>query len=357
MRVFPSLVLSLVLVGCGNREPVAPKAPPSPAASASASAPPAPTAPPPPNDAPVTTPTAQAPKEEEAKVATESAPTVKVTESGAAPRKALRYKFKVGVTEYAEMDMKMSLAMTMAEKVAPKTDLPTVRTTMRIDAVELTPEGDLRCTFKAEKVDLLKDVKMEAKLREGLEKELGGLVGMHGRARISSRGVATETTFELPPGASPGLNAQMDVMRDAVRQMYVPFPEEEVGKGAKWDVTSRLPVNGALVDTKLAYALTKVDADAAHADVELSLLAPPNQPMRFGALPGATATLESLVGKGSGKVSPSLSRLVSTGSNKIVIESSFNVVTKTGQQILMKMQSDVAVSARPVAAPSRARRP
>jgi hypothetical protein len=297
----------------------------------------------------------QAPKEEDVKES--PGPTVKVTETGAAPRKALRYKFKAGVTEYAEMDMKMSLAMTMAEKAAPKTELPTVRTTMRIDAVELTPEGDLRCTFKTEKVDLLKDVKMEAKLREGLEKELAGLVGMQGKARISTRGVATETRFELPPNASPGLNAQMDVLRDAVRQMYVPFPEEEVGKGAKWDVTSRLPVNGALVDTKLAYALTRLEADGAQADVELSLLAPPNQPMRMGALPGATATLESLVGKGSGKVSPSLSRLVSPGSNKISIESSFNVITKTGQQIQMKMQSEVAVSARAVAAPARARRP
>ena len=353
-------MLSLVLVACSKPEPAAPKpvtpAPPSATAES---------APPPPSEAPVTSPNPgghPAADAEAAKAAAEAAsvgaaPTVKVTEPGAAPRKALRYKFKAGVTEYAEMDMKMSLGMTMGEKAAPKTDLPTVRSTMRIDGVELTPEGDLRCTFKTEKVDLLKDVKMDAKLREGLEKELGGLVGMHGKARISTRGIASESSFELPPNASPGLNAQLDVMRDAIRQMYVPFPEEEVGKGAKWDVTSRLPINGALVDTKLAYTLVKVDAASAQADVETSLLAPPNQAMRMGALPGATATLESLVGKGSGKVSPSLSRLVGSGTNQVSMESSFSVITKTGQQIQMKMQSDVAVISRPAAAPARARRP
>ena len=312
MRALRTLLFSVLLVACGGgAEPTAPK----PAASAEA---------PPPSAAPAPTPPPAA--SEVAKSDAEpapaapsagTAPTVKVTDAGAAPRKALRYRFKAGVTEFAEMDMKMSLAMTMGEKVAPKTELPTVRTTMRIVAKEITPEGDLRCSFNADKVEVLKDVKVDPKMREGLEKELAGLVGMHGKARISTRGVTSETEFELSPNASQALNAQMDTLRDALRQMYVPFPEEEVGKGAKWDVTSRLPVSGALVDMKLTYVLTKLEADGVQTDVQSSIDAPPNQPMRIGALPaGATATLESMSGKGTGKVSPSFVRLVSTGSNK-----------------------------------------
>jgi hypothetical protein len=277
-----------------------------------------------------------------------------VTEPGAAPRRALRYKFKVGVTEYLEMDMKLSLAMTMGDRAAPKTELPTVRNTIRIDAKELTPEGDLRCTFKTEKVDVLKDVQVDAKMREGLEKELAGIVGMHGKARISTRGVASESEFELAPNASPNLSAQLDNLRESIRQMYVPLPVEEVGTGAKWDVTSRLPLGGALVDTKTSYVVTKLEAEGLQADVEVSMIAPPHQTMRLGTLPaGANASLESLTGKGNGKVSLSFVRLVSTGSNKMAMDSAFGV-TMGDQKIQMKMQSQIAVASRPGRAPAPA---
>lgn len=278
-------------------------------------------------------------------------PTVKVLEAGGAPKKALRYKFKPGSTEYVEMDMKMSMAMTMGGRGAPKVDLPTVRTVMRIDAKELTPEGDLRCTFNADKVEVLKDVQVDPKMRATLEKDLAGLVGMHGKARISTRGVASETELDLAPGAPASLRGQLDTMRDAIRNMYVPFPEEEVGKGAKWEVTSRVPLSGAMMDTKMLYTLTKLDPESAQTDVEVALSAPPNQPMQIAALPpSASATLDSLAGKGSGKVTPSFVRLVGTGNNKLSMEAAFGVAMQ-GEKVQMKMQSDVVVSMRPAKAP------
>jgi hypothetical protein len=349
------LCLSLVAAcGGGPTTPTTP-ATPTDATSASSSAakseaPPKPTA-----EAPKEEPKAKEP--EPPKALEPVPPTVKVLDAGAAPKRALRYKFKAGVTEYVDMDMKMSMSLAMGGKQAPKTDLPTVRTTMKIEGKEVTPEGDLRCTFSAEKVDVLKDVQIDPKMRQNLEHELSGLVGMHGKARISTRGVASETEFELPPQANARLKSQMDSMRDAIRQMYVPFPEEEVGKGAKWEVTSRVPLSGAMMDTKMLYNLIKADGDVVNADVETTLSAPPNQPMQVGALPpGATAMLESLSGKGSGKVAPSLVRLAGSGTNKISMESTFSVAMQ-GEKMQMKMQSDVAVSSKPGKAPAPAAAP
>lgn len=342
-------LLASSFVACGGpSEPTTPRpadtAPP-PVPVATSNAPPAPSAAEP-KDEPAEADAAPAPKPLEAML-----PTVKVLEAGAAPKKALRYKFKPGSTEYVEMDMKMSMAMTMGGRGAPKVDLPTVRTTMRIDAKELTPEGDLRCTFNADKVDVLKDVVVDPKMRATLEKDLAGLVGMHGKARISTRGVASETELDLAPGAPPSLRGQLDTMRDAIRNMYVPFPEEEVGKGAKWEVTSRVPLSGAMMDTKMLYALTKLDADSAQTDVEVALSAPPNQPMQIAALPpSATATLDSLAGKGSGKATPSFVRLVGAGSSKLSMEAAFGVAMQ-GEKVQMKMQSEVVVSLRPAKAP------
>jgi hypothetical protein len=345
-----SLFASSLLACGGPSEPVTPAAP-------DAAPPPAPVATGTgtgagrkdvgePADEPAKVDAAPAPKPLEAML-----PTVKVLEAGTAPKKALRYKFKAGTTEYVEMDMKMSMAMSMGGRGAPKVDLPTVRTTMRIDAKELTPEGDLRCTFNADKVEVLKDVQVDPKMRGTLEKDLAGLVGMHGKARISTRGVASETELELSPGAPPSLRGQLDTMRDAIRNMYVPFPEEEVGKGAKWEVTSRVPLSGAMMDTKMLYTLTKLEAESAQTDVEVALSAPPNQAMQIAALPpNASATLDSLSGKGSGKVSPSFVRLVGTGTNKLAMEAAFGVAMQ-GEKVQMKMQSDVVVALRPAKAP------
>lgn len=349
MRALRPLVLSLLLVACGG--PTAPPAPPPPETNTAAT-----------DAAPPLAPTAEAPKQEAApdaeapKAPEPMPPTVKVVDAGAAPKKALRYRFKAGVTEYVEMDMKMAMSMSMGGRAAPKTDLPTVRTIMKVESKEVTPEGDLRCTFDAEKVDVLKDVTIDPKMRGALEHELAGIVGMHGKARISSRGVASETDFELPPQASPRLKSQMDSMRDAIRQMYVPFPEEEVGKGAKWQVTSRVPLSGALMDTKMLYTLTKLENDGVSADVETTLSAQPNQPMQVAALPpGATATLESLSGKGSGKVAPSFVHLASNGSNKLSMESTFSVAMR-GEKVQMTMQSDIGVTSRPGKAPAGAKK-
>jgi hypothetical protein len=346
MRAARVLFASLLFSACGA--PQAP--PPAPAARAAASGADAP----PPAPAPKAPPPEPPKAEAEAPKAPEPVPpSVKLLAAGASPKRALRYKFKAGVTEYLAMDLKMAMTMSIGDKVAPRAGLPTVRTTMKIDATELTPEGDLRCAFAAEKIEVLKDTPLDPKAREAFEGELAGLVGMRGKARVSPRGVATEADFELPPGASPKLRSQMDSMRDAIRQMYVPFPEEEVGRGAKWEVTSRVPLSGALMDTKLVYTLTRAGPDGASADVETSLSASPNQPMQVAELPpGASATLESLSGKGAGKASPSFARLVGTGSNKLSMDFAFNVALR-GEKMPMRMQSDVAVSSRPGRAPAK----
>lgn len=347
MRAVRALLASLVLFSCGG--PVAPPSPPADAPKAEASDATAPPAAPP--EAPPAEPVKAEP--EATKPPEAVPPSVKLLDAGAGPKKPLRYKFKAGVTEYLTMDLKMAMTMSIGDKSAPKAGLPTVQTTMKLDATELTPEGDLRCAFSAEKIEVLKDAPLDPKAREAFEQELAGLVGMRGKARVTPRGVATEADFELPPTASPKLRAQMDSMRDAIRQMYVPFPEEEVGRGAKWEVTSRVPLSGALMDTKLVYTLTKVGASSASANVETDLSAPPSQAMQVAELPpGASATLESLSGKGTGKVEPTLTRLVGTGSNKLSMDFTFNVALR-GEKVQMRMRSDLAVSSRPGRAPAK----
>lgn len=273
-------------------------------------------------------------------------PTLKVLDTGAAPKKALRYVFKAGTTERAEMDMRVGVAMGNGMKI----DMPTVRTTMRLEGKEVTPEGDLRLAFDTEKVEVLDDKPLAPELRGKLEKELGGLVGLKGKSRISPRGVASEVGFELPATTPEPVRAQVEGMQDGIRNMYVPLPEEPVGKGARWEVGWHLPVNGAAMDVKVLYAVQKVDDTGLTADITTTFAAPPEQTMNLPGLPPeAKAVLVSLSGKGNGKASPVFAKLVGNGENRVTMATAFRV-TAGPQKVDQKTNTDMTVVIRPAKA-------
>jgi hypothetical protein len=232
--------------------------------------------------------------------------------------------------------------------------MPTVRSLLRLESKEITPEGDLRMAFDTEKVLVLTDVQVGPNVRAALENELGGLVGMQGKARISTRGVASEIEFEVPKTASASVRSQLDSMQDSIRNMYLPFPEEPVGKGAKWQVTWALPVNGARMDVRIGYTLQKLEAGSLDADVETTLSAPPEQTMTLPTLPpDARAVLVSLTGKGVGKASPSLTHLIGTGESRITTSSSVRI-TLNGQKLDQASRTDMRVTVRPAKAAAKA---
>lgn len=340
-----SVVLVVLSAACGggsepaNSPTKAPEPAPTTTASSAASTP----APEPVKEEP------PPPKALEAKP-----PTVKLLEPGAAPRRALRYKFKAGASEYAVMDMKMAMTMSMADKEMPKIELPTMRATMHLETKEVTADGDAKLAFDTEKVDVLKDGKADPKLVAALEEELKGLVGIKGHATITPRGIAKDTDFELPPTASPRLKGQVDSMKDAIRNMYMPLPEEEVGKGAKWLVSSRIPLTGAMMDVAATYSLQNLTTDGAQSNVDIVLSAEPNQPLQVDGLAGATATLDSLSGKGTGKTAPTFSKLVATGNSHVSMQLASSASLR-GDKITTKVSTDVTVDIKPGKAPAPAK--
>ena len=147
------------------------------------------------------------------------------------------------------------------------------------------------------------------------------------------------------------VDSGIGIAPDERAQIFERFAQ--VGKGARWEVTSRVPLSGALMDTKMVYTLTKLDADSVAADVAIALFAPPNQPMQLAALPpGSSATLSSLSGGGSGKATPSFVHLASTGSTMLSMDSSFGVAMQ-GESVQMRLQSRIAVTVRPGKAPAK----
>jgi hypothetical protein len=135
-------------------------------------------------------------------------------------------------------------------------------------------------------------------------------------------------------------------MRDAVRGMYTPFPEEEVGKGAKWEVLAKIPLSGAIMEVRSIYTLLRVSDADAQANVEMTLSAPPHQPMQNPALPpGATSSLEELSGKGSAKITPRFERLASAGQSQVSSKTVLDV-TAGNEKAQVSVLTDVTMVVR-----------
>jgi hypothetical protein len=275
-------------------------------------------------------------------------PTVTVLEAGQEPRKPLRYAFKKAA-ETTLMDMKMELQITGLGAQSPKVTMPTIRMTFDMKPQSVDADGTLTSQMEMKKVDILADKQISADMKDKLAKEMNQFVGLKGRTVVTSRGVTKEATVEVPPGASQSAQQLMDSIKDSLRNMSSPFPEEAVGKGAKWEVKTVVAGVMTIVETA-TYTLKDVSDKTATFDIAVQQTAPP-QPMKpTMPLPkGTTMSLKSHEAKGKGDKKISLDRVTPVSNLKINSKSEMEVAVPQGdrQRIGLSMTLELAVKPKP----------
>jgi hypothetical protein len=178
-----------------------------------------------------------------------SAPQVKLLQAGAEPRRPLRHAFGKG---------KQLLSMKAKTKVkGANLPLPIISLSAPMEAqiVEVNKAGEARFKFQAG------PFKSGTGGGGGVAGALGGLMGGGGGAPekiagwgwLTNRGVMKE--FHVEEGATDG---------DAPVETGDPFPEEAVGVGASWQVTSVVSEKDGPVQQVSVYELTKLEKKAAH---------------------------------------------------------------------------------------------
>jgi hypothetical protein len=91
-------------------------------------------------------------------------------------------------------------------------------------------------------------------------------------------------------------------IREALRLLLPPLPDEPVGRGARWQARRRAQVGPASADENAVYTLTDLTDDRLRLAVKLALTGGEQSPRVTGLPPGATLKLTSLTGTGSGTV-------------------------------------------------------
>jgi hypothetical protein len=327
--VFP--LFAITLLACGAARPPVTSVAPAPVASSSK----AQAAAPPETTAPVETPPAALPTLERGKVV--------VLDPGAEPRRKLRYRFGKNA-ETAVLDMRMDLGLRMGDR-DNQVSMPTIRMVMRIVPKGVSKDGTLTYEAQFKSTELLKDVALDDRARVGMEKELGHVVGLTIRGKTSDRGEALETSIDIPDGIPPATRETLGRLRDAMRDICVPLPEEEIGKGARWEREAVVDL-GVRVRQKATFTLVSLDAKGLKVTADVTQSAPP-QEMKVAAMPpGAKAMLDSLKSAGHGVNEATFTGLVPRSKAAIQTETTMTVIAGE-ERVASAMRIGITVTIAP----------
>jgi hypothetical protein len=250
---------------------------------------------------------------------------LRLLDPGQPPRRKLRYSWRTGQRETLVMDLRTSASTEEGATKQPEIQLPPVHIVVAIDPKRTSPAGDLSFAWHVTSTSVNPDSQTPAALTEGMRTEVAAIEHLSGTATVTSRGISTgiaidpeqwhqvDATSPLAPdsGFSPGVTGQMvEQVRQTLRDVAAPFPEEEVGAGARWEKLSQLASRDARVTQTEVFTLTQVTASTGALDDILAQTAPPQPLLSPGGASGTQARIESMLASGDGKTQFDLTRIV-----------------------------------------------
>ena len=260
--------------------------------------------------------------------------TVTLLESGAEPRRVLRYKFQANRTERMVMQTDMAMAVEIEGLKRPETPLPSTRMTMAIDSKEVSPEGALHYEFTLEQTEVVPNPGDYSPTIKSIKNQMDTMLGVSGSVTVTSRGFSTDVKINIPRGVSPQVRQLIDDMKQSMSQISVPLPDEPIGKGARWQVTTPIETPAMKLTQIATYTLSEIQGDTVKLDVQLKQSAPPQESRPPGAPPGVTVIMESLSTSGSGTIELQMTNVVPTSTLNLTTT---NVVS-SGQRVKTTMQ-------------------
>jgi hypothetical protein len=236
--------------------------------------------------------------------------TMTLLDPGKPPRRKLRYDWRPTQGEALSMDLRTSASTEDGTSKQPEIALPPVHLVIAIDPREVSPAGDLTYAWHVTSTAVRSDAQTPSQVADGMRAEVAAIEHLSGTATVSSRGLSSRVSIDPLPPSDGGATGQMiEQVQQTLRDVAAPFPEEEVGRGARWEKLSRLASRDARVSQTETFTLTGLTSRGGALDDLLAQTAPP-QPLLSPGDGGSQARIESMRASGDGKAKFDLGRLV-----------------------------------------------
>lgn len=220
------------------------------------------------------------------------APKVRVLKPGTGSREPLRLTFVAGQTSAVQLTTELKLEQEL-DGESRDTKIPAIVIGLSTTVSELTPEGGAVVDFRYDDARVEDDGSLSGSQLEDVRDAIEELVGVTGSVSISPTGAVSGGNFEVPPDVSGQTRALLQQFEDQLSQLAVPFPEEPVGKAARWQVSQSVELSGVRINQTATYTLQSRSGDGVQLAVKIKQRAP-RQDIN-------SATLLSHKGTGSGR--------------------------------------------------------
>ncbi len=246
MRTLLTL-LSVSLIACGGADRATPRATdPEPTTGAESSTPEAPSP--------------ETPTAETAPSPGDAAPEITLLDAGAEPRRVLRYQIPEGATDHIQITQRVETTLTLeGQRMGSPTAFPIV-TRMSFGPTSRAENGDVVAPFRVDAMELGRGEGMTDAAQRAAAAAVEPLVGTTGSLQTDARGRVIRSNIDVPPGVTPQMASTLENMRKAMVDAGVPFPEEAVGAGARWQLRKHITRRGLQVEIVATYTLRELTA-------------------------------------------------------------------------------------------------
>lgn len=253
-------------------------------------------------------------------------PTFEIHDRGAEPRALLRYEHTANASDRYEATMKVRTTTkfenTVLEEGTSLLDLPAIVARGSMTVTQIAPDGAATIREQIDSTTVLEDV-IDRRVRRELVRRTQHLAGTSYVWGRTPQGKLTGGTNELA---------------DAIRLSTPAFPDEPVGVGASWTVSSAYSASGIEWRRATTFTLRDRTNDTVTIDATTALVAndqvvqaEPNATTRLTSGVGNATVhmvipLRGLVGETSGQESMTMNVLITRGRTRIKAQTTVETI-------------------------------
>jgi hypothetical protein len=256
-----------------------------------------------------------------------SRPLVKLVAPGAEPREVLTYALDKGVKQSLGMGMDMVMSLKMGQSAMPPMAIPRMVMNLDMTVGDKDAGGDWKIDAALLRVGLEPKGEQQQQMATQMQPHVDSMKGLTMTYFVTPKGHVHDVKINVPPGFPAQAQQMLTGMNQSFESMVAPLPNEPVGIGGKWEVTTRVVSSGADLLQFAVYTLKEKAGSKATLDVTVTQVAASEKITAPGMPAGATARLKRFSSGG-------------TGTNKLDVKSA----TPEGGRMNVKTGMDLEVS-------------
>jgi len=174
---------------------------------------------------------------------------------------------------------------------------------------KVAPNGDISYERALTDAGVVEEPDVLPQMAEAMKAAMESLKGLTGSGVISSRGIVKSAEVKVPASVPPQMRAAAEQSKQTIGAMMVPFPEEPVGVGAKWEFSKTLAMSGLKVQQTGTYELVSVEEERLSVKAAVAQSAGKQQ-IQNPMMPNEKMDLLNMKGEGTGNFTTDMSQVM-----------------------------------------------